>query len=167
MSSRFDDLPWRLAESFTLYTNMLSGFARCIGYIAAMRGKNAFQAHPANSVRSVVSRLPLGKITALWNGCFRQMPKNEVERDVTQRGQFDTDDARIEATLIRESHQNSLDARIKESVEPVRTRIAFAPPTPNELSHYRRFWNNGPDRPVGCVGHSSIHRLLASRGTIA
>ena len=63
---------------------------------------------------------------------FRQMPKNEVERDVTQRGQFDTDDARIEATLIREAHQNSLDARVKGENGPVRTRITLFQPSGKE-----------------------------------
>jgi hypothetical protein len=63
---------------------------------------------------------------------FRQMPKNEVERDVTQRSQFDTDDARIEATLVRESHQNSLDARLKSSNGPVKTRITIFTPADNE-----------------------------------
>ena len=63
---------------------------------------------------------------------FRSMPKNEVERDVTQRSQFDTDEARIEATLIREAHQNSLDAKMKGSSSPVRTRISFFTPHGNE-----------------------------------
>lgn len=63
---------------------------------------------------------------------FRQMGKNEIERDVTQRSQFDTDDAKIEATLIRESHQNSLDARPKNSDCPVKTKITVFMPTGNE-----------------------------------
>lgn len=56
---------------------------------------------------------------------FRRIAPDEVERDVTQRSQFDTDETRIEATLIRESHQNSLDARVTNSPSPVRTRISF------------------------------------------
>lgn len=59
------------------------------------------------------------------------MRKNEKERDVTQRSQFDTDDARIEATLVRESHQNSLDARARLG-SPVRTKISFFMPTDSE-----------------------------------
>lgn len=64
---------------------------------------------------------------------FRRMTKAEKERDVTQRSQFDTDDARIEATLVRESHQNSLDARPSGSAGLVRTRITWVtPPGGNE-----------------------------------
>lgn len=64
---------------------------------------------------------------------FRRMSKAEKERDVTQRSQFDTDDARIEATLVRESHQNSLDARPSGSAGLVRTRITrVTPPEGNE-----------------------------------
>ena len=63
---------------------------------------------------------------------FRRIPADEVERDITQRGQFDTDDTRLQATLIRESHQNSLDARPEGSTGPVRTRIRFFEPTNDE-----------------------------------
>jgi len=63
---------------------------------------------------------------------FRRIPADEVERDITQRGQFDTDDTRIQATLIRESHQNSLDARPTGATEPVRTRIRFFEPANDE-----------------------------------
>jgi hypothetical protein len=72
------------------------------------------------------------------------MPKNEVERDVTQRSQFDTDDARIEATLIRESHQNSLDAKVKGSIGPVRTRITIFTPEGNEAYFESLFAGLGP-----------------------
>jgi len=63
---------------------------------------------------------------------FRRTAPDEVERDVTQRSQFDTDETRIEATLIRESHQNSLDARESGSAGPIRTRITFVTPTGDE-----------------------------------
>lgn len=63
---------------------------------------------------------------------FRRTAPDEVERDVTQRSQFDTDETRIEATLIRESHQNSLDAKQPGSAGPVLTRITFVTPTGDE-----------------------------------
>ena len=66
------------------------------------------------------------------NWIFRRIPADEVERDITQRSQFDTDDTRIQATLIRESHQNSLDARPKDATGPVRTRIRFFEPASDE-----------------------------------
>lgn len=63
---------------------------------------------------------------------FRCVSPDEVERDITSREQFDTDETRIQATLIRESHQNSLDARPKGSTDPVRTRIRFFDPSNDE-----------------------------------
>jgi hypothetical protein len=63
---------------------------------------------------------------------FRRTAPDEVERDVTQRSQFDTDETRIEATLIRESHQNSLDAKASGLTGPVRTCITFFSPAHDE-----------------------------------
>jgi hypothetical protein len=63
---------------------------------------------------------------------FRRTAPDEVERDVTQRSQFDTDETRIEATLIRESHQNSLDAKAPGPTGPVRTCITFFSPAQDE-----------------------------------
>jgi hypothetical protein len=71
---------------------------------------------------------------------FRRTAPDEVERDVTQRSQFDTDETRIEATLIRESHQNSLDARESGSGAAVKTRITFITPAANE-KYFNQLFN--------------------------
>ena len=63
---------------------------------------------------------------------FSEIRKSDVERDVSTRGQFNTDDAVIESTLIRETIQNSLDAKISGTDGPVRMRISFFTPSGNE-----------------------------------
>ena len=54
----------------------------------------------------------------------REVAPDEVEQEMTQRDQFNTDEVGLEETLIRESHQNSLDARGSGAVGVVRTRFA-------------------------------------------
>lgn len=75
---------------------------------------------------------------------FRQIPADEVERDITQRGQFDTDDTRIQATIIRESHQNSLDARPQGAMGPVKTRIRFFEPK-NDEAYFDELFSGLPE----------------------
>lgn len=53
----------------------------------------------------------------------RELQADEVEQEVTQRDQFNTDEVNLTATLIRESHQNSADARSKSNFGAVNTRI--------------------------------------------
>jgi hypothetical protein len=52
---------------------------------------------------------------------FRELAGNEMERPPTQRDQFNNDDVDLVDALVRESVQNSLDA--KEGAQPV--RVAF------------------------------------------
>lgn len=59
----------------------------------------------------------------------RRIRPCEVDQDVTQRDQFNSDEFSIAETLIRESHQNSLDGR-GEVQATVRTRIALVEPGP-------------------------------------
>lgn len=51
---------------------------------------------------------------------FRSLPKGEMERDPTQRDQFDNEDVELVDAIVRESIQNSLDAKAQGSHEPVR-----------------------------------------------
>ncbi len=67
---------------------------------------------------------------------FRQVRPDEVEQELTQKDQFNTDRVPLAATLVRESHQNSTDARPDSSISPVRIRIAFTPANPAN----RRLW---------------------------
>jgi hypothetical protein len=53
---------------------------------------------------------------------FRRVRPDEVEQELTQRDQFNTDRVPLAATLVRESHQNSTDAALESG--PVRIRIA-------------------------------------------
>ncbi|MBL0125763.1 MAG: hypothetical protein IPP88_24925 [Betaproteobacteria bacterium] len=55
----------------------------------------------------------------------REKHEDEVEQEVTQRDQFNTDEVTLVATIVREPHQNSLDAKQPGSAEPVRTRFRF------------------------------------------
>jgi hypothetical protein len=53
---------------------------------------------------------------------FRRVRPDEVEQELTQKDQFNTDRVPLAATLVRESHQNSTDA--SRDSGPVRIRIA-------------------------------------------
>ena len=53
----------------------------------------------------------------------REIRPDEVEQEITQRDQFNTDEAGLLETLMREPHQNSLDGRSTTSPGPVRTRV--------------------------------------------
>lgn len=59
----------------------------------------------------------------------REQRDDEVEQEVTQRDQFNTDEVTLLATIIREAHQNSLDAKPDASLGPVQTRIKIVEPT--------------------------------------
>jgi len=59
---------------------------------------------------------------------FEEFPKSLVETEVTQRDQFRNDDVDLADTLVRETVQNSLDARAgkgRSGQEAVRVRFAF------------------------------------------
>ncbi len=60
---------------------------------------------------------------------FREIRADEVEKEVTQRDQFNSDEVELIEALVREAHQNSLDARAGTPAEPVKTRIAFHTPS--------------------------------------
>lgn len=53
---------------------------------------------------------------------FRNLPMGEMERDPTQRDQFNNDDVRLVEALVRESVQNSLDASVSV---PVKVRFGI------------------------------------------
>lgn len=60
---------------------------------------------------------------------FRDISPDEVEKELTQRDQFDSDEVALIEALVREAHQNSLDARPEKGTSLVRTRIAFHTPS--------------------------------------
>ena len=55
----------------------------------------------------------------------REKQEDEVDQEVTQRDQFNTDEVTLVATIVREPHQNSLDAKQAGSDFPVRTKFHF------------------------------------------
>lgn len=59
---------------------------------------------------------------------FREKKADEVEQEVTQRDQFNTDEVGLVATLVREPHQNSLDAKSAGNTGAVKTRIRIVEP---------------------------------------
>lgn len=68
----------------------------------------------------------------------RELHQDEVEQEVTQRDQFNTDEVNLTATLIRESHQNSADARGgANTAGPVRTCIRLIEPSESNRSYYK------------------------------
>ena len=54
---------------------------------------------------------------------FEIVSPDAVEQEVTQKDQFNTDEVSLAETLVRESHQNSSDARLPGGASPVRIRI--------------------------------------------
>lgn len=63
---------------------------------------------------------------------FAERSANDVEQEVTQGDQFDTEDVRLQETLVREAAQNSQDARAGNA--PVRLRIHVPQPDPAYLA---------------------------------
>ncbi|MFZ1471271.1 MAG: hypothetical protein WAT09_20165, partial [Paracoccaceae bacterium] len=57
---------------------------------------------------------------------FAERSENDVEQEVTEVDQFNSETVDLQETLIRESAQNSQDARA--GVEPVRIRIGLSSP---------------------------------------
>jgi len=67
----------------------------------------------------------------------RELHADEVEQEVTQRDQFNTDEVNLTATLIRESHQNSADARATGNASgAVRTRISLVEPVETNRAYF-------------------------------
>jgi hypothetical protein len=59
---------------------------------------------------------------------FREQRADEVEQEVTQRDQFNTDEVSLVATVGREATQNSLDAKAAAANAPVRVTMRFVQP---------------------------------------
>jgi hypothetical protein len=67
---------------------------------------------------------------------MRRIRPDEVEQEVTQRDQFDTDMVGLAETLVRETHQNSVDGRLRGSAAPVYTRIALRQSRPEDSDRW-------------------------------
>jgi hypothetical protein len=67
---------------------------------------------------------------------LREVQPDEVEQEVTQRDQFNTDEVVLAETLVREAHQNTMDGRGKDNQGPVRTRIQIFDADPTDAD----FW---------------------------
>ena len=67
----------------------------------------------------------------------RVISRPEVNQDITQRDQFNSDDFPIRETLVREPHQNSLDGRSNSASGPVTTRIRLVEPVPEHAAYWR------------------------------
>lgn len=68
---------------------------------------------------------------------FRKVGPGEVEQELTQKDQFNTDSVPLAATLVRESIQNSTDARLDGVVSHADIRIAFKDPDPSRSEFWR------------------------------
>ncbi|MFT8366893.1 MAG: hypothetical protein ABF623_13715 [Gluconobacter cerinus] len=67
---------------------------------------------------------------------FQKIRPGDVEQELTQKDQFDTDKVPLIATLVREALQNVMDAKVPDSDQELRVRIAFHHSTPAD----RDFW---------------------------
>jgi len=70
----------------------------------------------------------------------REQHDDEVEQEVTQRDQFNTDEVTLVSTLVREPHQNSLDA-IARPDQPVRTRLRIVQPEPTNRAYFENLFS--------------------------
>lgn len=70
---------------------------------------------------------------------FRIPAIDEMERPPTQRDQFDNDDVELVDALVRESIQNSLDAKKPGSQEPVSVRFQIDELSGQTLSHANKY----------------------------
>jgi len=59
---------------------------------------------------------------------FQERGIGGVEQEITQRDQFNTDEVALVSALVREPHQNSLDARSSTNTGVVRTRLHIVEP---------------------------------------
>lgn len=82
---------------------------------------------------------------------FQEIRPGDVEQELTQKDQFDTDKVPLTATLIREALQNVMDARAPDFDRALRVRIAFHESTTAD----REFWQElftGFDRHLEASG---------------
>jgi hypothetical protein len=68
---------------------------------------------------------------------MREIRPDEVEQEVTQRDQFNTDTVGLVETLVREALQNSTDSQSKSTTAPVRTAIKVLEAPPASASYWK------------------------------
>jgi hypothetical protein len=81
---------------------------------------------------------------------FRVIGPDEVEKEVTQREQFNSDEVELIETLVREAHQNSLDALDTSSGRAVRTRLAFHTPSAKSRKLFEVLFRKLPPHLKAC-----------------
>ena len=72
---------------------------------------------------------------------FREIKVDEVMVGITQRHEFHNDDVHNVAALVRELHQNSLDAKSTLASGPVKTRIRFIKPREAERHYFNALFD--------------------------
>ncbi len=72
----------------------------------------------------------------------RVLQADEVEQEITQRDQFNTDEVNLVATLIRESHQNSVDAKAESNNGPVQTAIRIVEPIAKNRQYFEALFRD-------------------------
>src|SRR5262245_37914551 len=63
-----------------------------------------------------------------------------MQQEVTQWDQFRTDELDAAEALVRESHQNSLDARARTNSGAVRTRISIREASAGDAEYFQRLF---------------------------
>jgi hypothetical protein len=81
---------------------------------------------------------------------FREKSADEVEQEVTQRDQFNSDEVTLTATLVRETNQNSLDAKLPLSSSPVRVRMRFVTPGPSASGYFGDLFTGLKEHLTAC-----------------
>lgn len=76
---------------------------------------------------------------------FQEIRPGDVEQELTQKDQFDTDKVPLTATLVREALQNVMDARAPDFDQALRVRVAFHDSTVADQEFWREVFT-GLDR---------------------
>jgi hypothetical protein len=86
-----------------------------------------------------------------------------VQQELTQWDQFRTDELSAAEALIRESHQNSLDARSNVNVGPVKTRISIRHANPEHSKYFKHLLSPLLPHLIACnrqLGDHTCPRIL-------
>lgn len=84
---------------------------------------------------------------------FQEIRPGDVEQELTQKDQFDTDKVPLTATLVREALQNVMDARDPGFDQALRVRIAFHDPVGTDQEFWHKLFT-GFDRHLEASGVS-------------
>lgn len=76
---------------------------------------------------------------------FEEVRPSDVEQELTQKDQFDTDKVPLPATLVRETLQNVMDARAPDFQGPLRVRFSLRDSAPEDAGFWKSIFTGFSD----------------------